>query len=77
MRKGASYIVHTSAGINAMTVLFLTTDAVKVRWRNGITEWIWLSEFQSPFDFIDPKKKILETISPFSPFFLKLEPSKV
>ena len=62
MQPGNSYIVKTDTGVNTMTVIAVTTVAVKVCFGNGCQEWIYKTDFKSNHSYIDPKKIIIEQI---------------
>jgi len=63
MQKDETYIVKTSTGVCTMKILAVTSAAVKVRFGNGCTEWIYKTDFKSKDSFVDPKKKILEQLN--------------
>ncbi len=63
MRVTDSYMVKTNAGINTMLVLVELTYSVKVRWGNGIEEWIYKSDFKAANSYVDPKIIIIERLN--------------
>ncbi len=63
MRTDDEYIVKSTTGIAFMKVLAETTYCVKIKWRNGIEEWVYKTDFKSLNSYVDPKKMILQRIN--------------
>jgi len=62
METGQKYIIKHESGISIMQVIFETSHCFKIRWDNGIEEWIYKSDFKSIHSYIDPKKIVLHKI---------------
>lgn len=62
MFPGERYLVKTDTGTNILKVIHETSACIKVTWSNGITEWIYKSDFKKMNNYVDPKKMVIEKL---------------
>jgi hypothetical protein len=63
MSNGEVYIIKSDGCIGIVTVVFSGSFCIKLKWMNGITEWIYRDDLRAPNKFVDPKIMIIEKIN--------------
>lgn len=63
MRPGDRYMVKYAHGVSIMEVVVCFSLAVKVKWKTGLEEWLWLSSFKPANAYVDPDYVIIEVLN--------------
>jgi len=62
MEQGDIMIVQSPSGINTMELLAVLSYCIKVKWGNGIEEWLYKADFKPANAYVMAKIKVLQVI---------------